>query len=194
MDLNISTGPVVPFRATKYLLNSKESGSVPLLWIQHIKTMQTKFPIDTFRKQQWIYDTDQSKKLLVKNQNMILMRRFSPKEDFRRMTVSPFNCNDYKYESIGLENHLNYIYRQNKELTLNETWGLSAYLNSNIFDSYFRIINGNTQVSATELRSAPLPEKDKIIEIGSLIRKAASNSHENIDAIVNNVLDLEEIL
>lgn len=193
MGLKISTGPIVPFRSTEFLCKDKIDKTVPLYWIQHIKPMQTVFPIEGFRKQQWFKNVSTSKKLLVKNQNMILMRRFSPKEDLRRLTVSPFFMDDYEGELIGLENHLNYIYRPNKNFSVAEVVGLSAFLSSKVFDMYFRIFNGNTQVSATELRSAPLPSSEQLIEIGSLLQESRLFTHQSIDSVVDEIIGLETL-
>jgi adenine-specific DNA-methyltransferase len=67
---------------------------------------------------------------------------------------------------VGLENHLNYISRPGGTLTDDETLGLAALFNSSLLDSYFRASNGNTQVSATELRTMPLPSMATIVAIG----------------------------
>lgn len=193
MGLKISTGPIVPFRATEYLMKEQTKKSVPLLWVQHILPMKTKFPLDVFRKQQWFLSDDTSKKLLVEDQNMILMRRFSPKEDFRRLTVAPHEKESLGYQYIGLENHLNYIYSPQKKFIREELYGLAAFLNSKIFDSYFRITNGNTQVSATELRTAPLPSKKIITEIGIIILKTKTITHSEIDAIIEEVIESQDL-
>ncbi len=174
-----------------FIQKSESKTSVPLLWIQHVLPMKTRFPIDSFRKEQWIRSTSESRKLLVANSNMILMRRFSPKEDFRRLTVAPYLGSDIEAEFLGLENHLNYIYRPNGQFSKKLVFGLAAFLNSKLFDSYFRITNGNTQVSATELRAAKLPPQSKLEEIGALLSKTKEISHETIDAVVNEVLQIE---
>lgn len=189
--LKISTGPVVPFRATEFTQKSEGKTSVPLLWIQHVLPMKTQFPIDNFRKEQWIQNTAESRKLLVGNSNMILMRRFSPKEDFRRLTVAPYIGSHIEAEYLGLENHLNYIYKPSGQFSKKLVFGLSAFLNSKLFDSYFRITNGNTQVSATELRAATLPPQSKLEEVGTLILKTKEITHEAIDAVVNEILEIE---
>ncbi|MBV8452956.1 MAG: hypothetical protein JOZ29_11870 [Deltaproteobacteria bacterium] len=67
---------------------------------------------------------------------------------------------------LGIENHLNYIYRTDGELTEEEAIGLAALFNTKILDTYFRISSGNTQVSATKLRAMSLPPLDKIILLG----------------------------
>jgi len=190
MGLKISTGPVVPFRATELLLKEQTQASVPLLWIQHVANLDIKFPLNSFRKQQWIESNESSKKLLVVNQNMILMRRFSPKEDFRRLTLAPLKRDFFKYKLLGLENHLNYIYSPKGTFSELELFGLCGFLSSKCFDSYFRITNGNTQVSATEIKSVNLPSKTKISEIGEMLINLSKLDYQAIDTIVDEVLGL----
>lgn len=188
MNLKISTGPVVPFRATDFLKAEKNKNSVPLLWIQHVANLQIKFPLESFRKQQWVLSNENSEKLLVRNQNMILMRRFSPKEDFRRLTVAPLLKKQFSNTMLGLENHLNYIYRPNGQFDETELLGLTGFLSSKVFDSYFRITNGNTQVSATEIKNTKLPNAAKILEIGLLLKGLKQWDYKSIDTVVEEVL------
>lgn len=171
--MEISTGPVVPFRATQHLLDEPaDVSSVPLLWMQHIKPQQVTWPINgSFRKPQYIACEPS---LLVRNTNYVLLRRFSAKEEARRLVAAPYLADDYPFESIGLENHLNYIYYRNREMTLYEAVGLSALLNSGLIDRYFRISNGNTQVNAAELRALPLPPMTIICAIGEILAKDAT--------------------
>ncbi len=70
---------------------------------------------------------------------------------------------------IALENHLNYLYRPGGTLSYEEAVGLAAFLNSSLVDRYFRIMSGNTQVSATELRNLPLPSQEYVVRIGEQI-------------------------
>ena len=78
---------------------------------------------------------------------------------------------------------MNYIYRPKGELTEEEAVGLSAILNSKYLDMYFRSSNGNTEVSATEVRDMPLPKHSVICDIGKLVLEKGI---ENID--VNSIL------
>ena len=81
---------------------------------------------------------------------------------------------------MGFENHLNYVYKLDSQLSQGEVFGLTALLNSRLLDTYFRISNGNTQVSATELRALPLPKLAVIKSIGrQVIRHPGA-----LDAIV----------
>lgn len=55
---------------------------------------------------------------------------------------------------------------------------------------YFRITNGNTQVSATEIKSVKFPEASKICEIGVMLKNIPELNYESVDTIVNDVLEL----
>lgn len=185
--LQISTGPVVPFRATSHL---DETGEVPgthapLLWMQHVRAMQVQWPIPEKKKPQYIKTSAAALKLLVPNKNYVLIRRFSAKEERRRLVAAPMLASRLKSFWLGLENHLNYIHRPGGELTEEEAWGLSLLFNSAILDSYFRTMNGNTQVSATELRAMPLPDREIIIELGKAAM-ALQNPLDMIDALMES--------
>jgi adenine-specific DNA-methyltransferase len=186
--LQVSTGRVVPFRSRSHLRNdvAQESETVPLLWMQHVKPYQVRYPLPDFDKPQAITQTDDS--LLIPNTNYVLLRRFSAKEDRRRLIAAPFIGEDFSFNQIGLENHLNFIYRRQGELKRDESVGLSAILNSALVDRYFRIVNGNTQVNAAELRVLPLPPLETIIKIGKRLRDVENLSAEVIDGLVFSTL------
>lgn len=169
--MNISTGPVVAFRASE-LLEKSEGASrdcVPLIWMNHVHAMQVRFP-NGIRKPQYIKRTDGENPLLLPNRNYVLLRRFSAKEERRRLVAAPWLKTHFRSSFVGIENHLNYIYRPGGELHEDEAYGLAAILNSRLLDAYFRVSSGNTQVSATELRVMPLPPYDEIIQIGRRAR------------------------
>jgi len=168
--LQISTGPVVPFRATEFLADKPNRSTVPLLWMNHVRAMDVHWPNGT-RKPQYIIDRAESRRLLVPNHNYVLLRRFSAKEEHRRLTASPLLSKTVPSSMIGLENHLNYVYRPGGTLTEDEAWGLAALYNSALLDGYFRCINGNTQVSATELRAMPLPPLEAIVALGRRVKQ-----------------------
>jgi adenine-specific DNA-methyltransferase len=189
--LEISTGPVVPFRAASLI---SESGLVPkthapLLWMQNVTSMRVEWPTKARGKRQYIVTNAASTPLLVADRNYVLLRRFSAKEQARRLTAAPLLAGRLNSPFIGLENHLNYIHRPGGVLTEEEAYGLAVLFNSALLDRYFRTYNGNTQVSATELRAMPLPPLEVIVEIG---RRAMSlhASNEIIDALIEDALNV----
>ena len=177
LGLEISTGPVVPFRATSFLMPDANGPSrVPLLWMQHVRPMRTEWPSAGASKPQWVEVTSQSMKLLVEDATYVLLRRFSAKEEKRRLVAAPLIRGSLNANVVGLENHLNYIRGVSRELDEELAYGLSALLNSTFLDRYFRISNGNTQVSATELRAMPFPAEQDIRSIGA-------EAHAQLDAV-----------
>ncbi|MBU2053889.1 MAG: Eco57I restriction-modification methylase domain-containing protein [Proteobacteria bacterium] len=187
--MEISTGPVVPFRAVSFLDHEGQSpeSHVPLLWMQNVKAMCVTWPTAARGKPQHIKVSSQSMPLLVADKNYILLRRFSAKEQARRLTAAPLIAGALGSPWVGLENHVNFIHRPGGTLTQHEVYGLAVLLNSRLLDIYFRVFNGNTQVSATELRALPLPPLDAIMEIGKMWLSTASTV-ENIDALIEEVL------
>src|SRR6185437_50162 len=171
-DIQISTGPVVSFRATKYLFEQYQNGTVflvPLYQLINTAKMQFEWPVTKRNKPQYIQLCEETKPLLLPNKNYVFLRRFSAKDDKSRLVATPYFVDITQAEYIGVENHLNYIYRPKGHLERNEILGLSALLNSNLFDTYFRTFNGNINVSATELREMPLPPLEDIKQIGNQI-------------------------
>lgn len=183
LDLNISTGPVVPFRATELI--GKEGTvpktDVPLLWMNHVKPMAVTWPLDR-HKPEYIKRSG-AEALLLLNKNYVLLRRFSAKEEARRLTAAPYIAADFDIPEVGFENHLNYIHRPSGSLSEDEAWGLAALYNSRLLDTYFRAVNGNTQVSATELRAMPLPPSETIIALGRRV-KNLSDPLDGLDDLV----------
>lgn len=191
-NIQISTGPVVAFRARNYLIEKFENGKVqvaPLFWLHNVKQMILEWPILRQRKEQYIIIEEKSMPLLIPNKNYILLRRFSSKDDKNRLIAAPYFCNFIKSDYIGVENKVNYIYRPKGQLERKEVVGLCALLNSSIFDTYFRIFNGNVNVSATELREMSLPPLDTIHEIGNTIILSNDYSADNANQIVNEFFE-----
>lgn len=169
LGMEVSTGPVVAFRAREWLDTSESDPETcaPLLWMNNVQPMQIMWPAPQPRKPQFIRIAKKSHSILLAKKNYVVMRRFSAKEEQRRIIAAPFLGSAVHARYIGFENHLNYLYRSGGHLTDEETYGLAILLNSELLDRYFRISNGNTQVSATELRRIPLPSIEIIRAIGA---------------------------
>jgi adenine-specific DNA-methyltransferase len=180
--LEVSTGPVVPFRAEEYLRASRSQTTAPMLWLQHVLPGRIEWPLaGGFRKPEYI-EAGAPAKLLVKNRTYVLLRRFSAKEDERRLVAAPYVRDSIPGMVLGLENHLNFIHCKDGDLDPKMAAALAAMLNSSLFDAYFRLSNGNTQVSATELRALPLPP---VKSLDALARRLESG--ETADRAVSEV-------
>ena len=124
----------------------------------------------------------------------MFLRRFSTKDDKSRLIAAPYFCNYFESDFIGVENKVNYLYRKKGHLERSETVGLCALLNSELFDTYFRIFNGNVNVSATELREMRFPPINELKEIGNKIILSNDYTVTNVNDIVNELFHLESIL
>src|SRR6266851_656355 len=187
--LEISTGPVVPFRSSDMLASAdkvKQGEAVPLLWLQHVRRMHVEWPLESFDKPQGVL-RQASQKLFVKNTTQVILRRFSAKEEPRRITAAVLPDRAFGTEQIALENHLNYLYRPGGTLSYEEAVGIAAFLDSTLVDRYFRITNGNTQVNATELRKLPLPPWERLTHIGK--RVAILEDGHDHDAIEQFIME-----
>lgn len=193
LGLEISTGPVVPFRAKQYLLPklTKNPKSAPLLWMHNMQDMRVLWPMKKNKKESAIHVCDRTKALLLPVKNYVLVKRFSSKEQKRRLSAAVLLESDFPFEVIGIENHVNYIHRPNGNLSVYEAFGIAAILNTSFVDNFFRSLNGNTQVNATDIRSVPFPRIEQIKKIGKLVYESQSlwNGFD-LNNIVSGVLGL----
>ena len=193
LGLQVSTGKVVPFR-TDRMRSHASATTVPLLWLQHIVDGGVRWPLASgFRKPEHI-ERDPGNKLLVDNKTYILIRRFSAKEYPRRLMLGLVHRGELPGAVIGLENHINYVHRPGGQLDEVLALGLAAVLSSSVIDTFFRIQSGNTQVSATELRSLPLPAEATLRALGNELQSRGQQllaDPQSIDEIISiNTLGL----
>ena len=161
LGLQVSTGRVVDFRATEWLCKDPEPGVVPLIYPQHLSRG---WPIAGFKKHNAFKVTSQGRIQLVANGIYVLIKRFTAKEEKRRVVAFVYRPIE-GYELVGFENHLNYFHREGGPLELEVAEGLAAFLNSEFVDTYFRQFSGHTQVNATDLRSLRYPSEAQLREL-----------------------------
>lgn len=184
--LKVSTGPVVAFRAARHLSTAAAQSTVPLLWMQHVKHMRISWPIR--KKREHIAVSAETAWMLIFNVNMVVLRRFSPKEDLRRIVAAPYVGGTLPGMMLGLENHTNFIYRPGGQMSIDEVKGVAAVLNSVYVDNHLRRVSGNTQVNATDLRRLPLPRLSQLIEIGRQL--SCEPTLTDADRVVDHVLGI----
>ncbi|MFL5660290.1 MAG: BsuBI/PstI family type II restriction endonuclease [Ktedonobacteraceae bacterium] len=169
LNLEVSTGRVVDFRATSYIRQQPEPGTVPLIYPTHFEYGYVAWPKPEAKKPNAIVNTEQTQVLLVPNENYVLVKRFSSKEEKKRIVAAIYESERISGPSVGFENHLNYFHRNGEGLDITLARGLAAFLNSTLVDEYFRQFNGHTQVNATDLRSMKYPTLHQLEALGSMI-------------------------
>ena len=182
LGLEVSTGPVVDFRARPLLRPQPAGETAPLLYPAHFQRGKLEWPRN-MQKPNAIQVAEVSRKWLWANRgHFVVTKRFSAKEERRRIVASLYRA-DLPGALIGFENHLN-VYHVNKSgFSPTLAAGLSLYLNSSLVDNYFRQFNGHTQVNATDLRALPYPEGGVLERIGRNVDRQHLAQQE-IDAII----------
>lgn len=162
--LRMKTGLIVDFRTRDVLRNdADEPNTYPLLYSQHIKNGKIVWPVG---KENEYICTDR-KSYLQENTNYVLVKRFTAKEERRRLQCGIYLKKEHpNYKYISTQNKVNYILCREED----EALGVYCLLNSTIYDLYYRILNGSTQVNSTEINSMPVPDKHTILEMGKELR------------------------
>lgn len=170
LGLAVSTGRVVDFRAAPHLRDAPGPETVPLIYPAHFDSSGfVAWPKVTGKKPNALLRTADTLPLLVPAGAYVLTRRFSAKEERRRVVAAVYDPDRLPPLPVGFENHLNYFHRDGAGLPMALAKGLAAFLNSTLVDTYFRQFNGHTQVNATDLRSLPYPRFSKLQALGERI-------------------------
>jgi len=189
LGITVSTGRVVDFRARDFLRHDPAPNTVPLIYSTHFSGGYVAWPKLGGRKPNALADEDATQALMVPNETYVLTKRFTSKEERRRVVAVV--CDPTRLPAdvaqLGIENHVNYFHANGGGLPKGLARGLAAYLNSSLVDRYFRQFNGHTQVNATDLRSLRYPTLDALKAMGKRIGKAFPDQ-VGIDAIVDGAL------
>ncbi|MGH9718940.1 MAG: Eco57I restriction-modification methylase domain-containing protein [Bryobacteraceae bacterium] len=180
IGLEVSTGPVVDFRLKKFLRDQPERGAVPLLYPTHFANGSMEWPKHS-KKPNAIINNADTKKWLYPNGFYTVVRRFSSKEERRRIVAHVVDPGAFKANVLGFENHLNVFHSAKKGINVDVAYGLSAFLNSTAIDDYFRRFSGHTQVNATDLRLLRYPELGELETLGRWVQQQEHLTQELID-------------
>lgn len=191
LEISVSTGRVVDFRARHLLRKPHEAGSVPLLLPSNLIDGYVMWPLARSSKLSAIDYEGSKSKLLVPTDNYVLVKRFSSKEQKRRLTAAILEPSHIESDYVGIENHVNYFHKNGAGLAPNLAKGLAVYLNSTIVDQYFRLFSGHTQVNATDLENLKYPDASTLKDLGTRIGDVFPGQ-ERLDQILVEVLGMKE--
>jgi hypothetical protein len=141
--------------------------TVPLLYPGHFTNGGATWPIQDLKKPNAIERNADTEKWLYPNGCYCVVRRFSSKEERRRVVASvvePLVFCDAPM--LGFENHLNIFHDHRRGLPRELAHGLAVFLNTTAVDEAFRRFNGHTQVNATDLRTMKYPSRDVLTRLG----------------------------
>lgn len=186
LGFEVSTGRVVDFRAREFLRKDPELGTVPLIYPCHFEDGFVRWPLQGAKKPNALVPSDKTQDLLVPAGYYVLTKRFSAKEERRRIVGAIYDPTRIDASWVGFENHLNYFHSRGRGLPADLARGLAVFLNSSLLDRYFRLFSGHTQVNATDLRKMRYPSREQMLRLGREMRKALPDQ-ERIDAVLEKV-------
>jgi len=187
LKISVSTGAVVDFRLKTFLRQDSQEGTVPLIYPCHFNGGLVHWPKAGSRKPNAILDNDETRSWLAPSGLYLLTKRFTSKEERRRLVACLFDPAVVRSKRVGFENHLNYFHSNGGGLDRDLAFGLFAFLNSTVVDQYFRRFSGHTQVNATDLRNLAYPDRSTLEAIGRRIENP-NLSQEEIDALVEKYI------
>ncbi len=181
IKMKMQTGIIVDFRTKEVLRDKLEDGAFPLLYSQHIRNGHVTWPLG---KEGEVIKTDRTS-FLQENSDLLLIKRFTAKEEKRRLQCGIFLKQRYKqFAFISTQNKVNFVKCDSPCMT----YGLYVLLNSTLYDTYYRIMNGSTQVNSTEVNQMPVPDRDVIEAMGKELMHqdlTEANCNKIIDRWIN---------
>lgn len=187
LGVSVSTGRVVGFRSRSFLRKNLEPGCIPLIYPVHFEAGFISWPKPGIKKYNAFVASDETSSLLVPSGIYVLAKRFTAKEEKRRVVAAIYDPSGIHFEQVGFENKLNYFHSNGAGLPSALARGLTLFLNSSATDQYFRQFSGHTQVNATDLRNLHYPTVKQLEKIGRSIGDKFP-TQEKIDKIIEDLL------
>ncbi len=182
LEVGISTGPVVDFRLRHHIEPQPRTGTVPLLYPGHFKGQSTQWPKEGIKRGNAIRLNSETRKWLYPNGFYTVVRRFSSKEETRRIIASVVRPDSFPgAPMLGFENHLNVFHQGRHGLPEALAYGLAVYLNTSAVNESFRRFSGHTQVNATDLRLMKYPNCKALMALGTWAKGQKSLSQAMVD-------------
>ena len=183
LQLSVSTGPIVDFRMKEKLISYDISDTTPLLYAVHLKEGKICWPVVSKKPNSILLNSVEKSKLAYPSGFYVIVKRFSSKEEKRRIWASIITDSDFSSRDFTAENHLNIFHCNKHGLQKEIATGLYVFLNSFYLDDIFRKFSGHTQVNATDLRNLKYPDLDQLTTISKIY-------YQNMDLNCDKILEL----
>ena len=123
--------------------------------------------------------------LIQDNKNYLFVKRFTAKEESRRLQCGVYLAREFpQYKKISTQNKINFLDGVLTEMSECLVYGLYVLFNSTLYDKYYRILNGSTQVNSTEINAMPVPDLESIKEMGRKMLKSKDYSEAKCNFIL----------
>lgn len=193
LGLEVSTGRVVDFRSRPNLREAADGTCVPLVYPGNLRGGRVEWPRAIRKPQGFAVLGEADHKLLLPAGCYVVVKRFSAKEERRRIVAAVWDPAHNGTSLVAFENHLNVFHRNGHGLDPEVAVGLSLWLNSGPVDAFFRTFSGHTQVNASDLRALRYPAVDDLRFL-SAGRATELPDQAEIDRIIASVTELPDDL
>lgn len=185
LGMKLKTGVTVDFKNKERLKKESTEETIPLIYSSNIINGRIAFPTP---KETYQY-LSPTKGMMQENKDYLLLKRFTSKEEERRLQPAIYLKDDISADYISTDNKLNFIENIDKTpLDREVIFGLFVIFSSNYYDKYYRILNGSTQVNATEVNDMPIPSESILKQLGLECMEIENHSPIESDKLIEKVV------
>ena len=164
------TGPIVWNRVKSLLRPSPEADTLPLVWATDVGRFAFAFGSAGENRPSYLKVTERTRRLTNRRLSLLVQRVTADEQPHRLVACVPEPFCAEHAAGYFVENHLNVI-QPHPDAPPIDLYYLLSILCSDVIEFFFRAMNGNTQVSATELNLMPIPRCDRESQIATLARQ-----------------------
>ena len=164
------TGPIVWNRVKPLLRPGPEADTLPLVWATDVGRFAFAFGSAGESRPSYLKVAAHTQSLANRGVSLLVQRVTADEQPHRLVACVPEDfCAEYA-AGYFVENHLNVI-QPRPDAPPIDIYYLLGILCSEVMEFFFRTMNGNTQVSATELNLMPIPRCNGEPQIAALARQ-----------------------
>ena len=182
LGISVSTGIVVDFRSREHLSDVATPNTVPMVYPAHLRNGVSQWP-EGCKKPSHFVVTDESRKMLLPEGWYVVVKRFSAKEEARRVVAALWDPTANR-SAVAFDNKTNVFHVCKHGLDEDVARGLTAYLNTRFVDDAFRHFSGHTQVNAADLKKLRYPTMEQLRKMGRYT-ESAEQSGDDTDEILD---------
>jgi len=164
------TGPIVWNRVKPFLRCSPEADTLPLVWATDVGRFAFAFGTASENRPSYLKVTPRAHRLMNRGPSLLAQRVTADEQPHRLVACVPEHFCAEHAAGYFVENHINLI-QPRPDAPPIDLYYLLGILCSDVMEFFFRAMNGNTQVSATELNLMPIPRCDREPRIAALARQ-----------------------
>ena len=169
------TGPIVWNRVKSLLRPSPEVDTLRLVWATDVGRFAFAFASAGESRPAHLKVTSRTRRLINRGVSLLVQRVTADEQPHRLVACVPEQFCAEQGVGYFVENHLNVI-QPRASAPFIDLYYLLGVLCSDVIEFFFRAMNGNTQVSATELNLMPIPRCDRESQIAAMARQLQDTS------------------